>query len=263
MASTDTAAPSRNLLLSALPESELNALRPHLERVELETRQLVFDCNVPISHVYFVESGVVSVVGVMSNGTAVEVATVGREGFVGLPVFLGTDRTPARAFCQVPGSALRLPAGPFKQLAANGALHRGLLRYMQALFVLLAQSAACNRVHSIGERCARWLLLTHDRVDDDTFPLTQEFLAQMLGVRRASVTDAASELQAENLISYHRGEITIRDRQGLEGYSCECYGIIKAEFERMMHGRDVPSPIAGLKASRGGKSLVRPPDQHE
>lgn len=235
-----------------------------LEPIKLELRQVMFDVNKPIEHVYFVEDGVVSIVGVMADGTSVETATVGFEGMVGLPVFHGTDRTSAQAFCQVPGSALRMEVARFRrELALNDTLGAMLHRYAQALITLIAQSSACNRIHVMEQRCARWLLHTHDRVNADVFSLTQQFLAQMLGVRRATVTVAAGSLQRRGFIEYAMGKVTIKDRQGLESASCECYRIIASEFDRLLENKETPSPLDGISTEAGGMSTVRDPEPTE
>ncbi len=228
----------RNRLLAALPTKQRARLLEKLEPVSLRLKEIVYDVNQPISHVYFPNTGVFSLLTIMGDGTAVEVGTVGNEGMVGLPVFLGADSTPSRAFSQIPGESLRMAADVFKAEVANDGPLQGLLnRYTQGLFNQLAQSAACNRIHTVDERLARWLLMTHDRVGQETFPLTHEFMAQMLGVRRATVTIAAGRLQQAGMIRYSRGRITVVDRPGLEAASCECYGITRAEFERLLgHG---------------------------
>ena len=248
---------AHNRILGALPESELARLAPALERVRMASRELAFDVDVPISHVYFPEDCVISVVGVMTDGSAVETATVGLEGMVGLPVFLGVESTPAQAFCQIPGEALRLDTGTFqREVARGGELSATLSRYTQAHFTQVAQASACSRVHTMRQRCARWLLQTHDRVVGDEFPLTQRFLSQMLGVRRATVTEAARSLQHADLIAYIHGRVTIRDRRGLERAACECYTIIRREFERLLEGRNPPSPLAGVRISERGHSIT-------
>jgi CRP-like cAMP-binding protein len=173
----------------------------------------------------------------MSDGLAVEAGTVGNEGMVGLPLYLGAETSPHRAFSQVPGEALRMRAGDFTaELARQGPLHAVLKRYNQALINQMAYSVACNRLHSVEERMCRWLLMTQDRVGAEQFPLTQEFLAQMLGVRRPSVTVVAGILQKAGLIVYSRGLITIRDRAGLEAASCECYRVVRDELDRLLGG---------------------------
>jgi CRP-like cAMP-binding protein len=247
----------RNHLLKALPTAELARFAPALERVCMESRQLAFDVDVPIQHVYFPESCVISVVAVTTDGSAVETATVGWEGMVGLPVFLGVESTPAQAFCQIPGEALRLDSGMLQREVARGGELRAILnRYTQAHFTQVAQASACNRVHTMRQRCARWLLQTHDRVGSDEFPLTQRFLSQMLGVRRATVTEAARSLQQVGLITYVHGRVTVRDRRGLERVSCECYAIIRREFERLLDGRVSPSSLDGVRVSEAGRSVV-------
>jgi CRP-like cAMP-binding protein len=223
-----------NRLLAALPADELDRLRPHLERRRYDVKELVHRPGEPIEAVVFPTTGVFSLVTSMADGTTMEVATVGDEGMVGVPVFLGDVSSPLTVYSQIPGEALCLPAAKLRSFVRDGSrLHDLLLRYVQALFILTAQSVACNRLHSVQQRCARWLLMCHDRTHTDEFPLTQEFMAQMLGIRRASVTEAAGQLQGAGLIRYQRGVITILDRPGLERASCECYGIIRAEFDRL------------------------------
>ena len=207
---------------------------PHLEQLEVAVRHEVFDANRPIAHVYFPQSCVISVHTRMRDGVAVEIAAVGRVGMVGLPIFLGGQTTPATAFCQISGSSLRMEADAFRAaVAVSPGLNAVLLRYTQALVTRVSQSAACNRVHSIEQRCARGLLSTHDSVDGEFFELTQEFLAEMLGVRRPRVSVAAGILQGAGLIRYSRGRVHIVDRAGLESASCECYGVIAREQARL------------------------------
>lgn len=246
----------RSQLLNLLSERDLAAL-PGLELLTLESRHLVFDVNVPIEYAYFPLDCVISIVGVMSDGSAVESATVGNEGVVGIPLFLGTDRSSQQAFCQVPGDTARIPGSAFRKLLETSVPFRTTVaRYTQALFTQVSQTSACNRLHAVRPRAARWLLQTHDRVGRDDFNLTQLFLAQMLGVRRATVTEVAGELQKAGLIRYSYGEITIIDRVGLETVACECYRIIDSEFARLLTGRKTPNPLDRLTASSGGVSLV-------
>src|SRR5215207_11122811 len=253
-----------NRILAALPKAEFARLAPSLRQVALGSREVVYDPDRPIEHVYFPENCVVSIVGIMSDGSAVETATVGREGMVGLPVFLGTDRISAQAFCQVPGEAFRMAAGVFRREIRRGRRLPTLLsRYTQVLIVQIAQSAACNRLHPLRQRCARWLLQTQDRVGADAFPFTHQFLSQMLGVRRATVTSLTGELQREGLIANHYGRIAIQDRQALEGAACECYWTIRHELERLLEGRKSPSLLTHARLSKRGKSLAGdgvPPD---
>ncbi len=260
--------PVRNRILASLPPEELARLTPLLARVTLEAKHVLFDVDQPIEHVYFIETGVASILGVMADGTAVETATVGEEGMVGLPLFHGAGQTSAQAFTQVPGEALRMDASAFREeLARSPSLTAGLHKYSMALFALVAQSSACNRVHAMRERCARWLLHTHDRVGADEFPLTHQFLAQMLGVRRATVTEALATVQAAGAIDYGAGgRITVTDRAALEEVACECYGIIRKDFDRLLgpplaiEAVEV-SPLDGLETSRGGMTLLEPPDE--
>lgn len=257
---------TRNRLLASLPAEEYARLAPALERVELTLKQVAFDVDRPIEHVYFPEAAVVSVLGVMADGSAIETATIGREGMVGLPVFLGTGQTSAQAFTQIPGPALRMTAEAFRAaVVASPAFTRVLLRYTQALFTLVAQSSACNRMHAMTERCARWLLHCHDRMERDEFPLTHQFLSQMLGVRRATVTEAMSALQARGAVAYVMGVVEVRDRVVLESAACECYAIIAREFDRLLggpsgangaHGSSATDPFAGLRTADGGLSTL-------
>ena len=227
--------PINNKLLAALPKAEYQRLLPKLEPVSLSFKQLLYECNEPIDYVYFLNNCVISLIRVMEDGGVVEVATVGNEGMSGLPVLLGGTHSPNETFVQVPGDALRMKVDVFRsEITPGSPLHNLLLRYTQALMNMLAQSVACNRLHSIEERCCRWLLLTRDRVNSNEFPLTQEFLSQMLGVRRASVSEVAAVLQKAGLIQYHRGKMMILNRKGLEADSCECYQIIKKEFDQLL-----------------------------
>jgi CRP-like cAMP-binding protein len=254
----------RNRLLASLPADELAELAHDLERVHLELRQVLFDVDRPIEHVYFPEAAVVSVLSVMADGTAVETATVGHEGMVGLPVFLGTDQMSAQAFCQISGPALRMPSDAFRRAAERSrALTRAMQRYTQALFGFVAQNSACNRLHTMPERCARWLLHTHDRVGGDEghhdFPLTHQFLSQMLGVRRATVTEVMGAMQSAGTITYGMGRVAVCDRDALERAACECYAVIVREFDRLLDGaptHDVGDPLGDVRTSEGGRTVV-------
>lgn len=227
----------KNSLLASLPWEEYERLQPYLEQVSLDFKLELYQPNRPIEYVYFPLEGVCSLLSVTSEGDLIEVATVGNEGMVGLPVFLGVRQIPGVAMCQVTGNALRMRAEDLQtQVSPGTALYDRLHRYTQALFNFISQSALCNRVHSIEQRCCRWLLLTRDRVDTDVFPLTHEFLSQMLGVRRAGVSEVAAKLQHAGFISYRWGKMSIMDRAGLEATSCECYELIKAEFDRLIGG---------------------------
>ena len=224
-----------NRLLRALPPDDYAWIQPHLKSVTLNVRDVLAEAEEPFHHVYFIESGVASVVNEIAGGT-VEVGTIGNEGMAGLSVFLGGGGLPSKTFIQVAGAAKRVPAEFFAEGADQRPdVRRIMHRYTQAFLTQVAQTAACNRSHQLEERCARWLLMTHDRVEGtDTFLLTHQFLAYMLGVRRSGVTIAASTLQKAGLIRYSRGRITITDREGLEHASCECYGIVRAHFDRLL-----------------------------
>lgn len=233
----DTRAGPYNRLLAALPPEEWDVVRPDLEEVTLAFKQVIYEPEGPVEYVYFPLSGVVSLVTEFEDGSAVEVATVGPEGIVGLPVFLEDEVMAGRAFVQVPGKAVRIRKEAYKRaIDTCPHLHRMLSRYTLALVNMLAQNSACNRTHGTEDRLARWLLLTQDRVHDASFPLTQEFIAAMLGVSRPTVSTTASILQKAGFITYVRGQITVIDRAGLEGASCECYRIVRREFDRLVGG---------------------------
>ncbi|MFN8541331.1 MAG: Crp/Fnr family transcriptional regulator [Thermomicrobiales bacterium] len=226
--------PTANRLLAALPRAEYDGLVGRMEVVKLGALEVIANAGEPLSHAYFPLSGILSIVAIDAAGGIVEVGTVGRDGMAGLPTVLGLPASPFQTMGQVPGFHARLPMADLLVAAAPGtALYALLLRYAQAFSVLGGQSAACNRLHPVEERCARWLLMTHDRIGADVFPLTQEVLGQMLGVRRPSVTVAAGMLQRAGLIGYRRGIVTILDRSGLEAAACECYGVIQREFDRL------------------------------
>ena len=225
----------RNRILDRLPRKELNRIRKALTKFDAVVRDEIYEPNKPFAHVYFPETAIGSVVNVLEDGTEIEVATVGYEGMVGLPIFLGTKQTPARAFWQVPGIAFRLDAAFLeKEKRSGSALAAALGLYTQGFFAHIAQSVTCNRLHSLEQRCARWLLTTHDRVPGDDYPLKQEFLAQMLGVRRTGVSEVAGRLQRKRLIKYSRGRMSVIDRRGLERLSCECYRVVAREFRRLL-----------------------------
>jgi CRP-like cAMP-binding protein len=220
------------------PQQERERLAPEFELVELDLKQMLYEEGQPIEHVYFPLNGVISLVSQMQDGRGIEVATIGNEGMAGLPVFLQATLTSAHmAFSQIPGQALRMPAGRFGEFVAsaqNGGLHTALNRYTQALMSMIARAVACNAVHSVQQRACRWLLFTHDRVGADEFVLTQEFLSQMLGVTRASVNEVAQSLQDAGAIDYTRGRITILHRGELESRACESYSVIRDEFDRLL-----------------------------
>lgn len=223
-----------NRLLASLPGGVRAELAGRAERISLALKTPLHRANEKISHVYFPLGGAVSLVIRMSDGTAIEVALVGNEGLVGTAVFLGVERSPADAFCQVCGDALRLAVADFKDVIRSHELRDLVGRYVQALISQISQSSACNHLHSVRERMCRWLLMMHDRVGEDELALTQEFLAQMLAVRRPTVTVVAGTLQQRKLIQYRRGRIRILDREALERGACECYHVVRREFERLL-----------------------------
>lgn len=226
---------AQNRLLAALPSAAQDRLMSRLGDVSLEFKHVVYEAEQRIDYVYFPRSGVYSLLSILKDGSMIEVGTVGNEGMLGMPVFLGSDRSPTRVIVQVPGNALKMGINDFRdEFSRSGALYELLQRYTNAMFRQLSQSVACNRLHSLEQRCSRWLLHTHDRVSSDNFPLTHEFLASMLGVRRAGVTEVAGTLQRKGLIRYSRGRVTVLDRGGLESSSCECYRVIADEFDRVL-----------------------------
>ena len=227
--------PRSNRIMSATPREEYERLLPHLEYVEMARGEVLHEAGVHMSHVYFPYSGTISVVVQMQDGDQAEVGVVGREGMLGLPLVLGTDTAPFKAFAQVPGGAIRMTAEKFREeVSRRGGLYVLLLRYAQAFFVQTAQTAACNRLHPMEGRVPKWLLTTRDRAESDDLDLTHEFVATMLGVRRAGVTEALVALRSEGLIDHSRGRITILDAEGLGRASCECYKIVRDEYERLV-----------------------------
>jgi CRP-like cAMP-binding protein len=226
----------RNRLLAAAPQPVLDRVAALGSHEELEFKRVLFEEGARVDRVVFPISGVCSLLTVAADERMVEVATIGSEGFVGLPVFLqATLMSSHRAIAQIPGEAILLDAAEFLEVSnAGGPFQAVLMRYTQALITQIAQAAACNRLHSVEQRCARWLLMTHDRVEGDCFELTQEFLSQMLGTGRQAVNEAAQALQNRGLIAYTRGTLSVVDRPGLEAASCECYATIRGEFDRLL-----------------------------
>ena len=227
--------PKDNELLAALPDDAFAALLPHLEPVPLPLGMAVYESGAKQSYVYFPVSGIVSLLYVLENGSSAEIAIVGREGLVGISLFMGGETTPSRAVVQSLGEGYRLRAAVLKKMfESGGALQHLLLRYTQALITQMTQTAVCNRHHSVDQQLCRWLLLSLDRLPSNQLVMTQELIANMLGVRREGVTEAAGKLQAEGLIEYRRGRITILDREHLEARVCECYSVVKKEYERLL-----------------------------
>jgi CRP-like cAMP-binding protein len=226
----------RNRLLNALPPDEYERVRAQLTETTLELHKCLEEPGTTASYVYFPWSGVCSLTATMRDGRMVEVGTIGNEGVVGMSGYFGGQLPDVMTVVQVPGSGAHvMRRGVFlAEMDRAGALYHLVRRYSQALLALMTQSVACNALHDIDQRCARWLLMTHDRVDGDVLELTQEYLATMLGVRRPSVTDVARRLQRAKLIDYRRGRIRILDRGGLEAQSCECYATVRRHFERLV-----------------------------
>jgi CRP-like cAMP-binding protein len=226
---------SRNRILAALPRADFERLRSALSVVSLEQKHSLWEPGQPIEVVYFPLDFVASILAVTKEGLQVEVGTIGNEGFVGLSVFLGAKTSPGRAFVQVPGKGERLDVGVFlREALREGKLRDILHRYTLSFMNQVSQGFACNRAHPATQRLARWLLVVRDRVGRNEFPLTHQFMGQMLAVRRATVTETAGVLQRAKLISYRRGVITIRDGVGLEQIACECYWIVRRDFERLL-----------------------------
>jgi CRP-like cAMP-binding protein len=238
---TATAKPRavKNRLLATLPYQEYERIRPHLEFVHLSKRRALYEAGDIITHAYFLNNGVGCLLGITQGGATVEMAMVGNEGMLGLPVVLGADKTPCRIMVQIPGDAMRIRADVIRaEFKRGGELHDLLLGYTHALFTQISQSAVCNRFHTTEKRLSRWLLITHDRVHGDTFHLTQEIISYMMGTPRTGVTMAAGVLQDAGLIRYKRGKITILDRAGLEEAACECYRIVAESLEDFLPARN-------------------------
>jgi CRP-like cAMP-binding protein len=227
--------PRTNQLLTALPPAEWQRWQPQLEAVELPLGQVLYESGSTLGHVYFPTTAIVSLLYVMQNGASAEIAVVGREGIVGVALFMGGESTPSRAVVQSAGHGFRLQAKAVKrEFEASPAVMHLLLRYTQALITQMAQTAVCNRHHSLDEQLCRWLLLSLDRLSGSELHMTQELIANMLGVRREGVTEAALKLQKAGLIQYSRGRILVLDRPGLEQRSCECYAVVKKEYDRLL-----------------------------
>lgn len=224
-----------NYLLARLPTAEYQQLLPHMRPCTLEFKQTLYDTRGAIDYAYFPLTGVTSALTVMENGGAIEVATVGREGMVGLPLLLEDETSPFKVIVQIAGEGLRIKASDLMAaFQAKGALRPLLIHYNAAFLYQVSQSVACNGLHTVQQRCCRWLLMTHDRVQSDQMPLTHEFLAIMLGVRRASISEVLHPLQVAGILRYTRGKITVLDREQLEAAACECYRVAENEYLRVM-----------------------------
>jgi CRP-like cAMP-binding protein len=227
--------PTLNLLLAALPQAESSRWASQLEPVDMPLGQVLYESGTRLSHVYFPTTSIISLLYVMENGASAEIAVVGQEGIVGVALFMGGESTPSRAVVQSAGQGLRLKANLMMQeFNRGGPVMHLLLRYTQALITQMAQTAVCNRHHSLDQQLCRWLLLSLDRLQSNQLVMTQELIANMLGVRREGVTEAAGQLHKAGLIRYQRGHITILDRAGLERRTCECYAVVKKEYDRLL-----------------------------
>lgn len=227
--------PNHNHLLSALPDIEFERIAPHLELVPMLVGDVLCESGGKLQHIYFPVTSIISLHYLLENGGSSEVAGVGNEGALGISLFMGGNTTPSRAVVQTSGHAYRLKAHLLmEEFNRAGPLMRLLLRYTQALLTQMSQTAVCNRHHSVDQQLCRWLLQTLDRIPSNELTITQELIANMLGVRREGVTEAAGKLQSGGLIRYRRGHITVLDKTGLEGKVCECYGVVKKEFARLM-----------------------------
>jgi CRP-like cAMP-binding protein len=224
----------KNKILAALPKAEIARLSPYLSPLPMPAGKTLLGPGEEIVYAYFLESGLASVVVAMADGNTVETGIIGNEGMIGIPVLLGTRSMPTRTFMQIPGSGFRIKAQRLnEEYEKQGVLRKLMNRYFQAHLVQTGQTAACNRLHDIAERLARWLLMCHDRMEEDTFTITHEFLGHMLGTPRSTVTLAAGILHRDGLVDYLRGKVRIQDRKGLEKKACECYRTIRNEFDRL------------------------------
>jgi CRP-like cAMP-binding protein len=227
--------PQHNHLLAALPQSDFEQLKSHLKLVSLTLGEALYESGVTLRHVYFPIDSIVSLLYVMADGASAEIAVVGNDGVVGVSLFMGGETTPSRAVVQSAGHAFRLEGGLLKaEFVRAGTMQHLLLRYTQALLTQMAQTAVCNRHHTLDQQLCRWLLLSLDRLPSKELIMTQELIANMLGVRREGVTEAAGKLQAAGLIQYNRGRITVLDRSGIEARTCECYAVVKRESDRLL-----------------------------
>ncbi len=231
----DPNSPHQNRLLDALPAAEYDRIAVHLELISMDLGDVLYEPDIKLRHVYFPTTSIVSLLYVMEDGASAEIAIVGNEGILGISLFMGGDTTPSRAVVQSAGHGYRLKADLLKaEFGRFGPTMHLLLRYTQALITQMAQTAVCNRHHSVDQQLCRWLLLSLDRLDSNELSMTQELIANMLGVRREGVTEAAGALQKNGLIRYSRGKITVLDRPRLEARCCECYQVVKTEFDRLL-----------------------------
>jgi CRP-like cAMP-binding protein len=226
--------PLENHLLAALSPQEFARLLPKMQTVSLSLGQIIYESGEQMEYVYFPTTAIISLLYIMENGATAEIGVVGNDGVVGIALFMGGDTTPNRAVVQSAGGAFKMKATALKEeFILAGRFHNLLLRYTQALITQISQTAVCNRLHTVDQQLCRWLLLSHDRLPSDRLIMTHDLIANMLGVRREGVTHAAKRLQEAGYISYVRGDMTILDRKGLEGKACECYHVVKNEYDRL------------------------------
>lgn len=257
MSETPQHSPQQNHLLAALPKEVQERVYPFLELAEMPLGRVLYESGVTMRHVYFPTDAIISLLYVMESGASAEIAVVGNEGLVGLALFMGGESTTGRTIVQSAGFAYRLPGKRFKdEVNRHGELLMLMLRYTQALITQMAQTAVCNRHHSIDQQLCRWLLLSLDRLSGDHLIMTQELIANMLGVRREGVTEAAGRLQKQGVIEYHRGHITVLDRPQREALSCECYKVVKRETDRLL-------PYVGNRAVGADKPPISVPKSVE
>jgi CRP-like cAMP-binding protein len=243
-------APKQNHLLAALPAAEFDRLAPHLELTPMRLGEALYESGARLNHVYFPTTSIVSLLYVLEDGASAEIAVVGNEGILGISLFMGGETTPSRAVVQSAGFGFRLRSQLLKQeFGRGGAVMHLLLRYTQALITQMAQTAVCNRHHSVEQQLCRWLLLSLDRLSTLELTMTQELIANMLGVRREGVTEAAGKLQKAGLIKYSRGRITVLDRAGVEKEVCECYAVVKKEMDRLLS--EIPRAEKLFSSGRG------------
>jgi len=227
--------PKQNHLLAALPDEVFDRISPHLERVAMPLGDVLYESGGQLQHAYFPTTAIISLHYIMENGASAEIAGVGNEGVLGISLFMGGNTTPSRAAVYTGGHGYRLKERlMMEEFNRAGPMMRLMLRYTQALITQMSQTAVCNRHHSVEQQLCRWLLLTLDRLPTNELTLTQELIANMLGVRREGITETAGNLQREGLISYRRGHITVLNRAGLETHACECYQVVKKEFHRLL-----------------------------
>ncbi len=236
MSTTVTTEEARqNHLLAGVSDEELARLLPNLQQISLPLGQVIYESGEKMDYVYFPTTAIISLLYIMENGSSAEIGVVGNDGLVGIAIFMGGDTTPNRAVVQSAGKTFKMKSTMMKdEFTRGGRFHNLCLRYTQALITQISQTAVCNRLHSVDQQLCRWLLLTHDRLPTDRIIMTQDLIANMLGVRREGITHAARRLQTVGYISYVRGDMTILDRKGLESSVCECYKVVRAEYDRLL-----------------------------